>query len=152
VCAPDAALVTVRFTQEIKVRKGKPPSHLQGSYHIQARQFHILPFQNPPRFAKIKARFISLMNFIVKRNMPCVPVSVFSLHTHVPCVKEVKAYWEDTSSPPSSIPNPFNLTSGSPMRGLSLVGGCKLSKLSRRRASLAASGVFAAAGVRAHAA
>jgi hypothetical protein len=54
---------------------------------------------------------------------------------------------EETSSPPSSMPSPLNLLS-TPMRGLSPVGGCKLSKFSRLRASLAANGVFAVAGVR----
>jgi hypothetical protein len=58
---------------------------------------------------------------------------------------------QETSSPPRSIPRPSTLTPRErsiPIRGLSLVGGRRLSKLRRRRASRAAAGVLAPAGVR----
>jgi hypothetical protein len=60
---------------------------------------------------------------------------------------------QETNSPPRSIPRPSTLTTpdrSTPKRGLSPVGGSRLSKLRRRRASRAASGVFAATGVRIH--
>lgn len=58
---------------------------------------------------------------------------------------------ETPSSPPRSMPKPSTLPileRSIPMWGLSLVGGRRLSKFSRRRASRAAAGVFAPAGVR----
>lgn len=61
----------------------------------------------------------------------------------------VQSYCEETSSPPSSMPSPAILPSVVPSSGLApLDGGMRASKLRRRRASLAASGVFAVPGVR----